>query len=128
MDAQTKKDIKIYQAYLYQKRNHSILGGVKALCKDFGVSRGTFYEVVSRVKNGNQSKIKRAMEGARLDVLWTYKYAPRYASLAHDRKPDTIDELREIIKGMDGDKFPQARIAVLLKKDRSTVIHHLNNN
>lgn len=129
MDSQTKRDVKIYQTYLYLARaeRSDKNAMVMRMCADFGVSRGTLYQAIRRIRDGNQAKIQKAMEDARLDVMWRYKYQPRYASLLKDRRPDTIRELRDIIRDMDANGFPQALAARLLGKDRSTIIHHLNS-
>lgn len=126
MDAQTKKDIQIYQAYLYVSHNPKAKGGMRGICHEFAISRGTLYEVVERVKHGNPSRIKRAMEEARLEILWKYKYQPRYLAVSKDRKAFTVEMLKEIIIEMDTDGFPTTGIADLLKKHRSTIIHHLS--
>lgn len=127
MDAQTKKDIQIYQAYLYvihhPKQKH---GGMRRICHEFAISRAKLYQVIERVKFGNPARIKKAMEDSRLEVLWKYKYEPRFLAISKNRKAFTVEVLKELIAEMDTDGFPTVRIAELLKKDRSTIIHHLS--
>lgn len=128
MKTLTKKnqDIDIYRAYVEAKakgRNASV-GDVLIR---FGISRSNLYEIIRRVRFGNPSKVKKDTEKARLSVLWTHKYEARYLSLPKDRKAPTVEELKTLIKDMHKDGFPQALIAAKIGKDRSTIIHHLEN-
>lgn len=117
------KDHEIYRAYTEAKADpKKKIGDV---FKRFGISRGQLYEVIRRVEQGNPARIERDTEKGRLAALWEHKYKARFLALAKDRRPATIAELRSIIRGMDKDGFPQTRIATLLKKERSTIIHHL---
>lgn len=118
-----KRDIKIYRTYIAQGRN---AGKVAAICRALGISRGTYYSIIERVKNGNMSGARMAIKNAIFSITWEYKYRLRYESIGGSRKPEAIAELRAIIKDMMADEIPTQRIASLMKKSRSTIIHHIN--
>lgn len=116
-------DVQIYRAYLQVKADPK--RQVKELLLRFHKSRQTIYEAIKRVEDGDLSRIKTCTAASRLDCLWEYKYKAQYLSLPRNRKASTIRQLRKIIKDMRRDKFPTLLIARLLKKDRSTIEHHL---
>lgn len=116
-------DAEIYRAYLEVKADPK--RQVKELLLRFHMSRQTLYEAIVRVRDGNRARIKRCTAASRLECLWEYKYKAQYQSLPKNRKESTVRQLRQIIKDMKRDKFPQSRIAKLLRKDRSTIVHHL---
>lgn len=118
------KDALIYREYLEVQADPK--RGTQEVLNKFGISRGHLYNVIRRVLNGNPSRIKRELEKARLSILWEHKYKVRFMALPKNRNAATIAELRLIVRAMDRDRFPQAYIAQFLKKDRSTIIHHLN--
>lgn len=115
----------IYRGYLQSKADPSKTA--QDVCNKFGISRPHLYNVVRRVQNGNPSAIRKALEESRLQILWDYKYKVRFEALPNDRKDATVQELRIIIKAMEKDRFPKVRISHFIKRDRSTVIHHLKN-
>lgn len=118
-------EIAIYQAYLLTKTE----GGKTAIqvARDFGITRSGLYEIVRRIEHGNPAKIRRCTEKSKLDCLWEYKYKARFAAIPKDRKEGSVVALRSLIKDMHKDKFPVAHIATRIGKDRSTVLHHINN-
>ena len=118
------REMRIYSAYLEAKADPD--RHVKDLCKRFTLSRNTLYQIVRRVRYGNPGRIKSCTEKGRLQCLWVYKYEMRYLVLPKNRKAGTVLELQSIIRGMRRDKFPIVVIGRLLKKDRSTIIHHLS--
>jgi DNA-binding CsgD family transcriptional regulator len=89
------------------------------------MTRNQLYRVVQRVEEGNRARAQICINMGRLDCLWTWMYKSKFEALPKDRKPSTIVKLRAIIKGMEKDGFPVKRIAKILGKDRSTVLHHL---
>lgn len=118
------KDAEVYRDYIEAKASDRGVGDV--LLKH-GISRSNLYDIVNRVRNGNPGKIRRDMEKARLTALWEHKYKARFLSIPKNRNAETIAELRALIHDMDKDGFPQLIIAGLIKKDRSTIIHHLES-
>lgn len=117
-------DAEIFRDFIESKNGNRGIGDV--LLKH-GISRSNLYDVVSRVRNGNPRKIKRDVEKARLTALWEHKYRARFLSLPKNREASTVVTLRALIHDMDKDGFPQLVIAGRLCKDRSTIIHHLEN-
>ncbi len=116
-------DLEIYRAFLEAKE----AGKVSELPKKLGITHWRLYNVIDRVKNGDKVKIRRCTTLGRLECLWQFKYKTRYLALPKNRKASTVTELREIIREMKADEFPQATIGRLMKKDRSTIIHHLQS-
>jgi len=119
-----KNEIKIYQAYVLMKTDHSKT--VQEVANEFGITRNGVYEIVRRIEGGNVAKIRKCKAEANLQCLWEYKYKARYLALPKDRKESTIKALQTLIKEMAKDTFPVAQIARRIGKDRSTVIHHLD--
>lgn len=89
------------------------------------VTRRHIYNVIERVEHGNSVKIRAEAEQSRLESLWRHKYSSRFRAIPKDRKPATVQLLRQLIRDMAADEFNQAETARLLKKARSTVISHL---
>lgn len=119
------KDIAIYRAYIENRDDPKKTA--RDILNRFGISRGHLYNVVNRVQKGNAHAIRTALANARYDILWEHKYKVRFMALPKNREASTIEELRLIVRAMDRDNFPQIRIAHYLKKDRSTIIHHLKS-
>ena len=117
-------DIQIYRAFLEAKARK---GKISDLPLKLHITHWKLYDVVKRIRKGDLVKIKRCTTLGRLECLWEYKYKTRYLMLPKNRKASTVAELRDIIREMSADKFPQAEIGRLMKKDRSTIIHHLSN-
>lgn len=117
--------IEIYKEYVKMKADPKL--SAQHVCDKFGISRTTLYDVVRQVRHGNPSRVRRDIERARLTALWTHKYESRFLALPKDRTAATVTELVSLIKDMDKDGFPQTLIASKLRKDRSTIIHHLEN-
>ena len=117
-----KNDLEIYRSFLQLPRYASR----SAFCKRQRISRDTLYKIIKRVRHGNRWKIRVCTLKGRLGCLWEYKYKLRYLALPRDRRPWVVRELRNIIKSMASDGFNQRQIALHLKKDRSTIIHHLD--
>lgn len=118
-------DLAIYRAYILIKEDDE--KDVRDLLNQFGISRGHLYNVVNRVRKGNLHAIRREMAAARLAILWEHKYKIRFQALPKNREAATVKELRLLVRDMERDNFPQIRMAHYLKKDRSTIIHHLRS-
>ena len=120
----TKKinHIKIYQRFLEIKASK---GKVGDLLKEFSISRGTLYNAISKVENGDTAALRRCLSGSRLECLWEYKYKTRFLSLPKDRSATTVAELQKIIWEMKADEFPIYIIAEKTEKERSTILYHL---
>lgn len=116
--------VDIYRAYVQAKARGGSIGDVLLR---YGISRSNLYEVIRKVRYGNPWKVKKDTEKARLAALWEHKYRFRFLALPKNRVASTVEELRALIREMDKDGFPQAVIAARIGKDRSTVIHHLDN-
>ena len=114
--------IKIYQRFLEIKANGGIVGD---LLKEFSISRGTLYNAIRNVQNGDTAGLRRCLSGSRLECLWGYKYKARFLSLPKNRSAETVAELQKIIWEMKADDFPIYVIAEKLCKERSTILHHL---
>lgn len=119
-------EIQIYQAYLQTKERNGKTA--VQVARDFGITRSGLYEIVRRIENGNVAKIRRCTEQSKLDCLWEYKYKARFAAIPKDRKATSVNVLRALIRDMHKDEFPIAQIASRIGKDRSTVLHHINND
>lgn len=122
----TLTDIQIYRAFLDAKSDPT--KKTSDLPAKLGITHWKLYNVVNRIKKGDMVKINRCTTLGRWECLWEYKYKIRYQALPKGRKAATIAELRELIREMRyTDQFPQSLIAKLMKKDRSTIIHHLES-
>lgn len=119
-------DSDIYRDYIQARESGGIIP-VGDVLLEHGISRSNLYDIIRRVKHGNPGKIRKDTEDGRLKALWEHKYKARFLALPKNRDASTIAELRNIIREMDADDFPQTQIAALLGKDRSTVIHHLQS-
>lgn len=117
-------DAEIYTAYVAAKAAES---GMNDVLLRFGISRSKLYNVIERVQHGNPGAIKRDIEKARMAALWEHKYKARYLAMPRNREGATIELLKALIKDMHADGFSQLMIAAYLEKDRSTIIHHLEN-
>lgn len=117
-------DAEIYRDYVVSKASDR---GIGDLLLKHGISRSNLYNIVGRVRDGNQSRIKRDVEKARFAALWEHKYQARFLSIPKNRNAETVVELRALIRDMQKDGFSQLLTSTLLGKDRSTVIHHLTH-
>lgn len=117
-------DADIYRDYMEAKEG---VRSISDVLLKHGISRSNLYDIIRRVKHGNPGRIKNDTERGRLAALWEHKYKARYLSLPKNREAGTVAELRDIIREMDAEGFPQMQIAALIGKDRSTVIHHLQS-
>ena len=117
------RDIQIYRAYIEAKSDPKKTAADVA--RRFKITRNALYSVISRIENGSPLKLRLCTEKSRLECLWKYKYLGRFAAIPTDRKPASVAALSKLIKEMKGDDFPVLRIAALIGKDRSTVLHHL---
>lgn len=118
------KDIKIYKDFLEAKYNPNVT--VTSVAKKHGITRNGLYELVARVEGGSESKILKELERARLDILWKHKYQARIQALPSEQKHYSGEVIRQILKEMQADGFPQTEIAKYVGRQRSTVIYHLN--
>lgn len=118
-------EIAVYRAYIEAKADPKIT--ITSVAKDFGITRAGLYEIVKRIENGNVAKIRRCTEQSRLECLWEYKYKARFQAIPKDRKPSSVNALKELINDMNKDNFPILTIAWRIGKDRSTVLHHIEN-
>jgi len=118
-----KEDLKLYKAYI----ENQITGkfNMSKIAEDFGISRTLMYYRISRIENGNQSKIKTCSENSRLDCLWKYKYKDRFSIIPDNRKKQTVILLKGIIREMKAEGFTDQKIAHFIKRNRATVTHHL---
>lgn len=114
------RKIKIYKAYITRGDKT-----VEDIAKEFGVDRSLVYKFVNQIKKGNQSKIKTCTEKSRLGCLWEHKYKTIASLLPKNRKKETVNMLKDIINSMSKDGFGAPEIARRLKKDRTTIEHHL---
>jgi len=119
-----ERDVRIYRAYVAAKADPKKTA--ISVAKEFNITRNGLYEVVRRIENGNVAMIRRCTEESRLDCLWKYKYEARFEAIPKGRKGGSVAALRVLISDMYKDNFPVVRIASLISKDRSTVLHHLN--
>lgn len=118
-------EIAVYKAYLLTKTEKGKTA--VQVARDFGITRSGLYEIIRRIENGNVAKIRRCTEQSKLDCLWEYKYKARFAAIPKDRKAASVDALRLLIRDMHKEKFPIANIAARIGRDRSTVLHHIDN-
>lgn len=114
-------DAKIYKEYLSRKAYKKTALDV---AKNNKITRNTLYRVVKRVEQGDVHRIKLCKKEANFDCLWTYKYQVRAGAIPRDRKAETIILLRRLIRDMKRDKFSTRKIALLLKKDRASILWH----
>jgi predicted transcriptional regulator len=118
-------EVEIYRAYIEAKADPKKT--VTAVAEQFNITRAGLYEIVKRIEKGNVSKIRTCTEKSRLDCLWEYKYKTRFEAIPKDRKDSSIVALKSLIKDMHKDNFTTLRISVQIGKDRSTILHHIEN-
>lgn len=118
------KDVAIFKEYLAQQNGDTTI--TKSL-KKLGLSRSGFHKAIKRIRDGNPRQVSRYTEQARLEFLWEHNFKSRFLALSQDRRPGTVRELKAIIREMREAKFPQTFIAKKLKKERTTIIHHLKS-
>lgn len=119
------RDTEVYRAYILAKADPKKT--VVSVARELGITRNVLYEIVRRVEHGNTAKIRKCTEKSRLDCLWEYKYKARFLAIPKDRKEGSVLALRALIKEMHTDDFGVSDIAARIGKDRSTIIHHLEN-
>jgi predicted transcriptional regulator len=118
-------EIAVYRAYIRAKANPK--AKVLDVANDFGLTRAGVYDIVRRIENGNVSKIRKCTEASKLSCLWEYKYKARYLSIPEGRTKESVEMLKVLIKDMFVDGFTAHKISSFTGKDRSTIIHHINN-
>lgn len=116
------KDIKIYQAVIEAKNKKRPVSDVM---KEFGISRTAVYDAVKRIKDGDQSAIRRELVKARNEILWEYQFKKQFMVTPKNKRKGTVEEIVDLIKRMSKAGFPETLIAKKLKINRSTVRHHL---
>ena len=114
-----ENEFKIYRRWKEKQ------GNIQPILKEFGISRSSLYGIISRIDNGDGVKIEKCLALGRLNCLWSFKHQPKYMSLPENREKNTVLQIKKLIKEMSKDGFSQVSIAELLRKDRSTIIHHL---
>lgn len=120
---------RIYADYILsrinKKRNEPYLR-ITQIARKYRVSRNTINNVVYRIEKGYNDDIKNCTKNSKLSCLWECKYKIRYLALPKDRRAETVELLRLIIKEMKKDGFPVILIGQLMNKDRTTILHHLD--
>ncbi len=116
-------DSRIYKKYLEIKEKRGRVGDLLA---EFNISRGSLYDIIRRVQNGNTGALRRCLNINKFECVWKHKYKARFLALPKDRTITTVKELQKIILGMKTDEFPIYIIAEKLGKERSTILHHLS--
>ena len=115
------KNLQIYKEYINRPKTLS----VEALAKKYNLTKGGLYYIVKRIEDGDENKIARCTENSRQMCLWEHKYKTRYTAIPKGRSAGSIVQLKRLIKEMRNDKFSLPMLASLLKKDRTTILHHL---
>lgn len=115
--------IKIYKAYIRAKATGR---SITELAAELGMTRSNLYHHVAKIALGEVWKMNECMAQSRLSCVWEYKYKTRYSLIPKNRLLASIDELQNLIKDMSEDGFTQVQIARFLKKDRTTILHHIN--
>ena len=116
-------DVKIYKEYLQSKSGDKTATQV---AQDNKITRRQLYDVIERVEKGNIFKIKTCTRLSRLDCLWEYKYKAKFAVIPKNRKAATVRMLEKLFKEMKADEFLVSSTAFYTKKDRATILYHLN--
>lgn len=116
------RDANIYTAYTRRKQTGE---KVPQILQRFEISRATLYNVIERVEKGDQKQINIKKWSAHLDALWEHKYRTRFMCIPENRLPDTVEQVKKLIRDMFKDKFPVVLIAKNTNLSRSTVLHHL---
>jgi DNA invertase Pin-like site-specific DNA recombinase len=116
------KDIKIYTEYEYGGKS------VAYLTKKYHIARSTLYNIIDRVEKGEPERVEACARKCVQNARWQYLYQARYLSIPKNRKKETVEKLKTLIREMHADHFVASEIAKLTKKDRSTINFHLNSN
>lgn len=113
--------LQIYKEYISKPKNLK----VEDLAKKFGIKKAWLYQIIKQVEEGDLKKINVCTESSRLNCLWVYKYKTQYDAIPKGRSKESITLLKKLILAMKKDKFTKSLIAKLLKKNHTTIIHHL---
>lgn len=115
--------IAVYKSYFHAKFDPKKT--VSDVANEFGITRASVYAIVKHVEKGDPVKVKRCTSNSAFSCLWEYKYKDRFLVIPHDRKNESVEMLRALIKDMHKDGFPVSKIASLIWRDRATVLYHI---
>lgn len=117
------KHLQIYKEYINRPKNVT----VETLAKKHALTKAGLYYIVKKVEHGDTAKINRCTEQSRQMCLWEHKYKKRYQAIPKGRSAESVKQLKRLILDMRNDKFNTPTMASLLKRDRTTILHHLSN-
>lgn len=117
------KHLQIYKEYINRPKTVS----VEQLASKHKITKAGLYYIVKKIEGGDENKIKRCTEASRQICLWEHKYKNRYNAIPKGRSGESMKQLKRLITDMRNDKFSMPMTANLLKKDRTTILHHLSN-
>jgi len=115
--------IKIYRAYIQAKNDKKKT--IIQVANELGIARSSLYEIVRHIENGDITQIRKCTKQSRLNCLWEHKYKIFYEALPKNKKVQTVEVFKKLIRDMHKDGFGVSLIAELTGKDRSTVLYHL---
>lgn len=118
----TKNQIKIYRKWAELKKRGL---GMREIARRLGMSDSRVYKILERVAKGNPKRVTRCMEMARFACLWKHKYEARWLVGKGGRTAESVAWTRSLIEDMANDGFSINMISEYIKKDRSTILHHL---
>lgn len=115
------KHTQIYKDYIEKPKDKT----VQDIANKHGITKAGVYHVIHKIERGEVSKLQKCTEQSKQACLWEYKYKLRYEVMPKNRKPETVKLLKRLISDMQKDNFKVGMIAKFLKKDRTTIIHHM---
>lgn len=115
--------ISVYRAYMNAKFHPTKTA--TDVAREYGMSRADLYQIVKFVEKGEPYKLKMCTQNSNFQCMWEHKYKMRYAVLPRDRSKRTVEALASLIQDMHKDGFTISMIASCIKRDRSTVLHHI---
>lgn len=116
------KHLQIYKEYINRPKTIT----VEKLASKHKLTKAGLYHIVRKVEHGDIAKINRCTEQSRQLCLWEHKYKKRYSAIPKGRSAESIKQLKRLILDMRNDKFNTPMLANLLKRDRTTILHHLS--
>lgn len=112
----------VYKDYIEAKLSKTPIETVYTKHK---ITKQGMYFIIRQIENGSIAKIKACTEKSQLLCLWEHKYKLRISLLPKNRKKETVEMLKGIIKEMKKDGFKPVMLSSLIGKDRATVLYHL---
>lgn len=115
------RDYAIYKLYLESRVNQT---SVQNIANMYGMTRQGVHEVVRRVRQGNQAKIRSELVKARNEILWKYQFEPMFRLFPKLKRGLTNPDMKTLVTAMHKAGFPKTLIAKKLDMQRSSIEYY----